>query len=121
MEKFYKVVFRYKNRLFSYASSTDEYDKFIRHQSPDLFCKEYRVGHWTRRRIHPITNVAFPFGLLFCFYNLQEVRAWLKRQDDRSPCTEIWECEVKNPSHEAWMAAGWVLADAVKLVKKVKR
>ena len=122
MKKFYKIVYRYRNRLFSYASCDVDYEKFIHHQKSNKFCKEYRVGHWTRKRTpqdYYLTHC--PWGLLFCFQYLTDARAWLKTQNDRSLSTEIWECEVKNPILTLWTSNGFILADAIKLTKQVKK
>ena len=120
MNKFYKVVWSYKNRMFSMNSSTCCARKLINKQKKfyDSTTVEYKLGKWThkpkialwsqyQRKLFVYDNLDAALDIARGFY-----------------CFQVYECEVKNPvnvNHSPYQANldHISLVDAVKLTKQI--
>lgn len=137
MTTYYKIVERYKDRLFSLVAGHRQMNNVIRKRKRGLeikHCKEYRPGHWACKvnRVNgPIAGRLFIFGHLLdaTHYMTTNVLSYIASNPWAGTNVEIWECEAKNPLG-TWECEsltsyfnnsdGYVLADAVKLTKHIK-
>ena len=139
MKTYYKIVQRYKDRLFSLTAWNHQMDRIIQKRkrkrgSRDNICKEYRPDHWVYRVTSDESDIK---GRLFVFDRLSSVTRYAAdRFLPGNLCNpwanteiEVWTCEVKNPicvwecdnlRYLFQSSDGYVLTDAVKLTKRIK-
>ena len=125
MNKFYKIVRPYNDRLFSLCGFSSECQHIInKEKRGDHFTTvEYRVNRWTYKP--KIGNNYFHYKLFV--YNGNEKLTKVLLDNYRESHLWLYECEVKNPEKytEECVStfAKWsncvYLVDGVKLVKRI--